>query len=112
MKKSEIKILVSLDKDNIPEKISWSATDKEGPKSEETKSISISLWDHIQKETLRIDLWSKDMPVLEMKKFYLDCVGGFSQSILNATGDTYMAKEIKETCDRLNIHLEKELKKQ
>ena len=32
MKKSEIKFLVSLDKDNIPEKIEWNAEDSSNDK--------------------------------------------------------------------------------
>ena len=52
MKKSEINFTVQLDDDNIPEKISWSATEKGDDHPEETKSISISLWDQAQKNTM------------------------------------------------------------
>jgi len=51
----------------------------------ETKAISINLWDDQQKNTMRIDLWAKDMPVDDMKRFYIDCVGGLSQSVLSST---------------------------
>ena len=110
MKKSHINFLVELDNKNIPEKISWNATDKENQELTETKSISLSLWDHVQKNTMRIDLWSQDMPVDEMKRFYIDCVGGLAQSALNATGDEYIANTLNEACEKLVQHLEKELK--
>lgn len=110
MKKSEIKFHVELDEQNVPEKIFWDADEKELPGLTETKSISISLWDQPTQNTLRIDLWSKDMPVDEMKKFYIDCLGGLSQSILNSTGDTYMSTELNNLCDRFVEHLQKELK--
>jgi gliding motility-associated protein GldC len=71
----------------------------------ETKSISISLWDHVQKNTLRIDLWSKEMPVEEMRRFYIDCLGGLSQSILSSTGDEFMAGEINLLCEKLAKHV-------
>jgi gliding motility-associated protein GldC len=69
MTKSKIIFDVELDKDHVPEKISWSATDNpQGVVPTETKAVSISLWDQLQKQSLRIDLWAKDMPVDEMKR--------------------------------------------
>ena len=73
MKESEIKFKVFLDDENIPEKLEWDADEKEKRGYSETKSISVSLWDSEQKNTLRIDLWTKDMPLDEMKRFYIDC---------------------------------------
>ncbi len=108
MKKSEINFTIELDKENIPEKILWEATDQEDSAPTETKSIAISLWDHNQKNTLRIDLWSKDMPVDEMKRFYVDTIGGMAQSILNATGDQFIAQEMNGLCDKLVEYLKKE----
>lgn len=105
MKKSVIQFTIDLDEKNIPEKIVWEATDKPEELTE-TKSISLSLWDHTQKNTLRIDLWTKDMPVDEMKRFYVDCIGGLAQSALSATGDEYMAEEMNALCERFVKHLQ------
>lgn len=107
MKKSTINFTVELDNNNIPEKIRWEATDNPEPGLAETKAISLALWDHLQKNTLRIDLWTKDMPVDEMKRFYVDCLGGISQNVLSATGDEHMATEINDLCERLVKHLKK-----
>jgi gliding motility-associated protein GldC len=107
MKTSTIQFTVELDQNNVPERILWDATDKPEGGSSETKSISIALWDHLQKNTMRIDLWAKDMPVDDMKKFYIDCIGGLSQSILTSTGDETMVNEIQALCDRLVEHLKK-----
>ena len=90
MKKSEIKFIVTLDKENVPEKIEWMAEDSLSDSLSETKSISLSLWDEKKNNTLRIDLWTKEMKTDEMKRFYIDCLGGLSQSILSSTGDEYM----------------------
>ncbi|SKC56107.1 gliding motility protein GldC [Ohtaekwangia koreensis] len=106
MKKSTINFSVELDQNNIPDKILWDATDKPDPGVSETKSMSVALWDHKHKNTLRIDLWTKDMPVNEMKRFYVDCIGGLAQSALTATGDEYIASEINALCDRLVKHLQ------
>lgn len=108
MKKSNIQFTVELDANNIPEKITWDATEKPQAGPSETKSISIALWDHVERNTLRIDLWSKDMPVDEMKRFYIDCLGGIAQSMLSATGDEFMANETRALCEKLVEHVRKE----
>ena len=108
MKKSTINFTVQLDDNNVPEKIHWQATDNPDPGLAETKSISVSLWDHKQKNTLRIDLWTKDMPVEEMKRFYIDCLGGLAQSMLSSTGDEVMSSETNALCERLVKHLQEE----
>ena len=108
MKKSTINFTVDLDSNNVPEKILWDATDKPEPGPSETKSISIALWDHKEKNTLRIDLWSKDMPVEDMKRFYVDCIGAIAQSMLSSTGDEEMARETNALCEKLVEHLKNE----
>ncbi|CAN5363076.1 gliding motility protein GldC [soil metagenome] len=108
MKRSDITFTVDLDQENIPSKISWDATEKDQDAPSETRAINISLWDHQLQNTLRIDLWTKEMTVEEMKRFYIDSIGGLAQSILNATGDEYMANEMNSLCDKLVTHLEKE----
>lgn len=108
MKKSEINFTVELDQENIPEKIYWQASDQQEGDPVETKSIAISLWDHQQKNTLRIDLWSKDMPVDEMKRFYVDTIGGMAQSILNATGDSFISQEMNALCEKLVEYLRRQ----
>jgi gliding motility-associated protein GldC len=108
MKKSKIEFEVTLDQNEVPEKISWKASDNPaGDAPAVTKSVSISLWDHLQKNTLRIDLWTKDMPVDEMKRFYIDVIGGLAQSALTATGDEFMSAEMNALCDKLVEHLKK-----
>lgn len=111
MKKSTISFAVQLDANNVPEKIQWDASDKPDSNLSETKSISVAVWDDKQKNTLRIDLWTKDMPLLEMKRFYIDCLGGLAQSILRATGDEVMANETNALCERLVKHVQEESKK-
>ncbi|MFZ2904815.1 MAG: gliding motility protein GldC [Cyclobacteriaceae bacterium] len=105
MRKTTVNFTIELDSNNIPGKILWDASDKPDAAPSETKSISISLWDQAQKNTLRIDLWTNDMPVEEMKRFYIDCLGGLSQSILSSTGDEYMANETNALCERLVKHV-------
>ncbi|GGZ31757.1 gliding motility protein GldC [Echinicola pacifica] len=110
MKNSEINFKINLDEKNLPKTIEWDASDKEGEGVEQTKSISLNVWDNQNHSTLRIDLWTEDMSVVEMKRFYIDILGGMAQTILNSTGDEFMSEEIKELCDRLVQHVNEENK--
>lgn len=108
MKNSEINIQVELDSNNLPKNIKWDATDKDGDGMESTKSLSLNIWDNLNHSTLRIDLWTDDMSVVEMKRFYIDIIGGMAQTVLTSTGDEYMSEEMKELCDRLVKHVNEE----
>ena len=103
MKKTEIKLTIDLDDANVPQSITWESTDAENKEALPVKSMMLALWDHNYKNTLRIDLWTKDMPVDEMKRFYIDCVGGIGQSVLTSTGDEAMASEINNLCEKLAL---------
>ena len=59
---SEINFNVGLDENKVPEQMSWTAKDG-GIIDEESKALMISVWDHKKKDTLRMDLWTKDMPI-------------------------------------------------
>ncbi|MGB3179758.1 MAG: gliding motility protein GldC [Cyclobacteriaceae bacterium] len=110
MERSEIRFEVELDDKRVPEKIFWKASEGGADELSETKAVSISLWDHAAKNTMRIDLWSKDMELRDMKRFYIDCLGGLAQSMLNATGDELMSQQTTELVEKLALHVEKEIK--
>ncbi len=95
---SEIKFLIDLDENRVPEKLQWTAQDG-GVNAEEAKAIMLSIWDSKQQETLRIDLWTKDMPVDEMKKFFHQTLVAMSDTFQRATNDERMADTMKDFCD-------------
>ncbi len=106
MKNSEINFKIELDEKTVPEKLFWHATDGPSDKFEETKAISISVWDHTQFNTMRMDLWAKDMTVYDMKRFYIETLDGIAGTLLTATGDELMAGKIQELCTQLAHHVE------
>jgi gliding motility-associated protein GldC len=112
VKTSEIKFTITLDDQRLPEKINWEATDNPNEGIEEAKSISIAVWDHFHKGTMKIDLWTKDMPVDEMKRFVIEAIGGLGETLLTATGDKKMAGDIDTLCRDLTRHVEEEMRKQ
>lgn len=96
--KSEIKFNVELDENRVPEKIQWTAPDG-GVNSEAAKAIMLSIWDSKAQETLRIDLWTKDMPVDEMKKFFHQTLVAMSDTFERATNDEKMANTMRDFCE-------------
>ena len=103
--KSEIKFNIELDENRVPEKLTWSAQDG-GVQAEEAKAIMLSIWDSKAKETMRIDLWTKDMPVDEMKIFFHQTLVAMSDTFKRATDDEKMSDTMKDFCDYFAEKLE------
>jgi gliding motility-associated protein GldC len=104
MKKSEIYFSIALDENHVPEAISWRATDA-GEKIHFAKAINIALWDRQDPGTMKIDLWTKDMPVNEMKRFYIDTIGAMAESLKTATNDELMVTKMRALCEELVNHI-------
>lgn len=111
MHKSEINFSVELDAHRVPERIIWDATENPNEGINETKAISISVWDHYHKGLLGINLWTKDMPVDEMNHFAVDIIGNLSQMIKDSTADPKIIELLEQTGRAITQHLEEEAKK-
>ena len=109
MRTSEIRLKVELDDQNVPEKLFWHAQDSPSTGLEETKAFNLMLWNQEKQETMSINLWAKDMPVHEMKRFFIDTMGSMAQTIESATNDMVMSQEIMNLCQRLAHHVSQEL---
>ena len=103
--KSTIELTVELDDNRVPEKLNWTAQDG-GVDNEEAKAMMLSVWDSKAQETLRIDLWTKDMPVDEMKQFFHQTLVAMSDTFNRATQDEKMTATMKDFCDYFAEKLE------
>ena len=106
--RSSIELNIELDENRIPEKLKWTAEDG-GIKDAEAKAMMLSVWDHKSRETLRIDLWTKDMPVDEMKIFFHQTLVAMANTFNRATQDEKMTETMKDFCDyfaeKLNLKM-------
>lgn len=102
---SEIKIVVELDENRVPEKLNWTAPDG-GVENAASKAMMLSVWDSKAQESMRIDLWTKDMPVDEMKTFFHQTLVSMSETFERATGDKKMSDTMKDFCDYFAEKLE------
>lgn len=102
---SKIELKVELDANRVPEKLYWTAEDG-GISNEEAKALMLSVWDADAQETLRIDLWTKDMPVDDMKVFFHQTLVAMSNTFYKATQDEKMTATMKDFCDYFAEKLE------
>lgn len=106
VKTSEIGIKVGLNENNLPIAMKWSAEDG-GMNDAPAKAMLLSLWDPENKNTMKIDLWTKDMSVEEMKQFFHQTLLTLSDTFEKATGEHNICEDLRDYCyhfaDKMNI---------
>ncbi len=105
MKTSEINFKVTLDENNLPLSINWEAEGMN--ESGASKGLFIALWDSAEKNTLKIDLWTKDMLADEMKIFFHQTLLSMADTLKRSTGEEAIAEDLKDFCahfaDKMNL---------
>ncbi|MFA5619963.1 MAG: gliding motility protein GldC [Weeksellaceae bacterium] len=102
MRKTKITIDVELDENHVPEKLHWTAEDG-GVDNQETKAALMSVWDFKEKEALRLDLWTKDMPMDEMKHFIHQIFISLADTYLRATNEEDVSNYIIEFAENFSV---------
>lgn len=97
--KKEIHIEVSLDEKNIPESIEWKAQDMQNIDRASCRAMILSLWDHRNKDTLRLDLWTKDMTVDEMKIFFHQTLVTMADTLERSINDERISGDMRDFCE-------------
>ena len=98
VKKTKIFIDINMDENNIPEETKWTASDG-GVSNMNTKAILLSFWDSENQESLKMDLWVKDMPVDQMQLFFHQTLVSLSETFYRATQDEKMTATMRDFCD-------------
>ncbi|MCH8557834.1 MAG: gliding motility protein GldC [Balneolia bacterium] len=94
-----IDISIELDDKNVPEKITWNAGDAGLDKPADCRAMLLSLWDNDQKQTLKLDLWTKEMTVDEMKLFFYETLVTMADTLENSTKDERISGDMRDFCD-------------
>ncbi|UTW64347.1 gliding motility protein GldC [bacterium SCSIO 12741] len=94
LKKTQISIDVELDENHVPERMKWSSSDNQ--EQGVCDATLISIWDKKSKNTLKIDLWTKDMTVDDMRIFFHQTMLTMADSYNRATGEDNMAFHMRE----------------
>lgn len=94
-KEAEIIFKVMLDEENVPETILWDATDSDIEGLKSCSALLISIWDQERKNSLSIDLWTKQMTVEEINVHYFQTIIRMAETYRRATSNQEIADMIK-----------------
>ncbi|MFK7806341.1 MAG: gliding motility protein GldC [Saprospiraceae bacterium] len=95
-KKSTITINIQLDAQNVPETIEWMSTDNpQGEEMKDCKGMLLGLFDKDTMDTLKIDLWTKDMQVAEMDRFFYQNFRALADTYFRATQNKELAGQMQ-----------------
>ncbi len=92
---SSIHIRVGLDEDNYPVEIAWQ-TDQDGADAQTCKAMLLSFFDKENRETSKIDLWTNDMQVMEMDRFFFQTLRGMADTYHKATRNARLASAMQQ----------------
>lgn len=109
MKESDITIRVRTDENHVPEHIGWNAQD--GNEQGTGKAMLLSFWDAQELNTLRIDLWTKEMTTDEMKAFFHQNILTLADTFERATNEEKMAAQMRDFAAYFAEHMLPELEK-
>ncbi|MFN6116343.1 MAG: gliding motility protein GldC [Flavobacteriales bacterium] len=109
MRTSDIRLSIQLDENNVPDRIDWEAED--GGVRSTSKAVLLALWDEQEKNTMRIDLWTKEMTVDEMKAFFHQNILTLADTFDRATGEARMAAQMRDFAAYFAEHMLPELNK-
>ncbi len=109
-KTSEIKINVGVNPNGLPLAMKWTADDG-GVENSPASAFMLSIWDPKEKNTYKIDLWTKDMSVEEMKQFFHQTLLTMADTFEKATGEQLISEDLRDYCyhfaEKMNILPEK-----
>ena len=95
-KTSKIDIEIGLDAENVPVQLLWQAEDnphQEG--KDECKAMLLSLFDKRTQDTLKIDLWTREMQVGEMDRFFFQTLRAMADTYFKATQNKQLASDFQ-----------------
>lgn len=93
-KNSKIEIAVALDESLMPIDMQLSGSDIGEPQV--VKAMLLSVFDMDRKETLKIDLWTKDMQVQEMDRFMFQTLRGLTDTYRKSTNNVAMSNQMAQ----------------
>ena len=94
---SEIRLRVGLNEQKWPVTIEWQADNQPGQQGlQPCKAMTLSLFDSDTKETLRIDLWTPEMQVMEMDRMVYHTIRGLADTYFKATSNKEMASAMQQ----------------
>jgi len=95
-RESSINIKIGLDEQSVPEKITWAGSNFDEGKDNDAKAMLVSFFDKENRETLKIDLWTTEMQVMEMDRFFYQTLRGMADTYFKATKNHQLATDMQK----------------
>lgn len=93
---AEIRIRVTLDEHRLAESIEWLASEANMPGPQPAGAFLLSVWDPRDKDSLGIDLWTKNFPVDEMRQLIGQTLMRLGDVLGRATKDEDAGRKVSE----------------
>ena len=93
--KQSLNFEVELDENHLPLSIKMSSSDGNA-QEDHIKALMVSAWAAKTKETVRIDLWTKDMSVNQMFIMYYQTMLGMAGTLEKSTGHDKLANALRD----------------
>jgi len=97
VKTSEIAVNVGTDENNVPIRMMWTASDAQ-IENKETAGMLLSMWDPKEKNTMKMDLWTKELSIEEMKQFFHQTLVTLADTFERATGEKNISEDLRDYC--------------
>ena len=97
MKKSSLTFDLELDDNHVPKNIVMNSSDEQAVNTS-LNAVMIAAWDPDKKETLRVDLWTKEMMVNEMFIMYHQTLLSMATTLEKSTGHDKLAEALRDYC--------------
>ena len=100
MATSRITIDVTTDENHVPIAMNWSAEDG-GIQDQSASAMALSMWNAKEFAAMRMDLWTKEMSVEEMRSFVVQTMMTLADTYVRATSDEDHASAIRGFTEEL-----------
>ena len=97
---SRITIDVTTDENQVPVAMEWTAEDG-GVLNQSASAMALSMWNAKEYAAMRMDLWTKDMSVEEMRSFVVQTMMTLADTYERSTSDKDHAKAIRGFTEEL-----------
>ena len=97
---SRITIDVTTDENQVPVAMEWTAEDG-GVMNQPASAMALSMWNANEYAAMRMDLWTKDMSVEEMRSFMVQTMMTLADTYERSTSDKDHAKAIRGFTEEL-----------
>ncbi|MEM8583578.1 MAG: gliding motility protein GldC [Bacteroidota bacterium] len=91
--RSEIRVGIGLDEEKMPVQLDYAG---QGESPRDCKAALLSFFARDTKETMKIDLWTKDMQIVEMDRFFYQTLRSMTETYFKATQNKDLANDFQQ----------------